>query len=183
MTLWTKKWLQRHEAKRSISWAKTLQQYRLMEKSELYTQRFFPELRIFTIGDLHLGHANIIKYCCRPFLFKDVREMDRVLIRNWNFTVKPEDYVYYLGDLTLSNVDPNKYLNKLNGKKALIRGNHDKYLANTVDDLVRNIDGIDLLFIHDPKDKPTDFNGWTIHGHVHNNRLMRYPFLIRMTKQ
>ena len=34
------------------------------------------------ISDLHLGHANVIKFDGRPFA--DVDEMDRMLIEMWN---------------------------------------------------------------------------------------------------
>ena len=50
----------------------------------------------FVIGDLHLGHGNIIRYCARPFSTKNVDEMDDVLVRNWNYCVKPTDRVYFL---------------------------------------------------------------------------------------
>ena len=43
-------------------------------------------------ADLHFGHANIIKFCNRPF--KSVEDMDKTLIRNWNETVQPDDEIY-----------------------------------------------------------------------------------------
>ena len=51
---------------------------------------------LFFTSDLHLGHANIIRYCDRPFA--NVGEMDAELIRRWNETVGEEDVVYFLGD-------------------------------------------------------------------------------------
>ncbi len=36
----------------------------------------------FFTSDHHFGHANIIRFCNRPF--EDVQEMDRVMIERWN---------------------------------------------------------------------------------------------------
>lgn len=54
-------------------------------------------------SDLHLGHANIIRYCDRPFA--DVREMNDELIRRWNETVSSDDEVWVLGDVALYQGD------------------------------------------------------------------------------
>lgn len=83
----------------------------------------------FFIADLHFGHANIIKYCRRPFA--DVREMDRKLMRRWNLAVSPDDDIYILGDFTLLKPSlAEGLLLSLNGHKHLITGNHD-YFART----------------------------------------------------
>jgi len=80
---------------------------------------------IFFIADMHLGHANIIKHCDRPF--SSVEEMDEHLISAWNKSVRPNDSVYILGDLIFrSTASPDSYLSRLRGKKHLILGNHDK---------------------------------------------------------
>ena len=82
---------------------------------------------IFLIADLHLGHANIIRYCSRPFLVSDVREMDHVLIKNWNYTISSLNRIYYLGDLRYGKdaLSALQYRRKLKGCITFIQGNHD----------------------------------------------------------
>lgn len=81
----------------------------------------------FFTADLHFGHANIIKFCQRPW--KTVEEMDAGLIERWNEVVTEQDEVWILGDVAmtgwrqaLSNVS------LLAGRKHLIVGNHDAKL-------------------------------------------------------
>ena len=50
----------------------------------------------YYIADLHLGHANAIRFDNR--LFADVDEMNESLIRSWNSMVTKQDTVYVLGD-------------------------------------------------------------------------------------
>lgn len=83
-----------------------------------------PKSKIFYTSDLHLGHANVIKYDGRPF--ESVDEMDEALIDNWNSVVGRCDTVYVLGDLVWGSTDRwREYIPKLNGYKYLIKGNHD----------------------------------------------------------
>lgn len=80
----------------------------------------------FFTADLHFGHANIIKYCKRPFA--DVAAMDRALIANWNSRVRADDDVWILGDFTMQAAQgANNYLRQLKGRKHLILGNHDNF--------------------------------------------------------
>ena len=81
---------------------------------------------IYLTADTHWGHANIIRFCNRPF--KDVNEMDAALINNWNAVVKPEDTVFHLGDFCWGAA--NTYLSQLKGKIVLIRGSHDERTIN-----------------------------------------------------
>jgi calcineurin-like phosphoesterase family protein len=78
---------------------------------------------VFVTADHHFGHANIIKFCGRPFA--DVREMDRVLVERWNAVVGPEDVVYHLGDFTLTgSLSP--WLERLQfGQLYFVPGGHD----------------------------------------------------------
>jgi len=79
---------------------------------------------MFFTADTHFGHANIIKYCNRPF--RNVFEMDDVLIDNWNSKVGVNDIVYHLGDFCMGN--EKKYLEALHGKIIFIEGSHDKWM-------------------------------------------------------
>jgi len=79
-------------------------------------------------ADTHFGHANIIKYCARPF--KDSVEMNETIISNWNRVVHKDDLVYHLGDFCFSKKSPDtfdNYFRRLNGVIVFVKGNHDKY--------------------------------------------------------
>lgn len=138
--------------------------------------------QVFITSDLHLGHTNIIKYCNRPF--KDVHEMNRTLVYNWNSTISKNDIVYFLGDLAYGrNSSTDSWLHKLNGRITFIKGNHDE--SNSVrmlDHYITEFDGIKLYLTHDPANVPETWNGWLIHGHVHNNSpdhdmQRKYPYI------
>lgn len=79
---------------------------------------------IFFTSDWHIGHANSIKFDNRPFT--DIEHMHRVLINNYNASVKENDICYFLGDIGVSNAEKTKeVISKLKGTKILIAGNHD----------------------------------------------------------
>lgn len=79
---------------------------------------------IWFTSDLHFNHANIIRFCNRPW--KTTEEMDEALISNWNSVVKPNDLIFDLGDFAFADRDKwIKLLEQLNGKHYLILGNHD----------------------------------------------------------
>lgn len=79
---------------------------------------------IWFTSDLHFGHANILKFCNRPWETTD--EMNADLIKNWNSVVKPDDLVFDLGDFAFaSNSKWKDLLSQLNGHHYLILGNHD----------------------------------------------------------
>lgn len=61
-------------------------------------------------------------------LFATAEEMDEWMIEQWNNTVRPKkDEVVILGDFCLGKGErANELLQRLNGKKYLITGNHDK---------------------------------------------------------
>ena len=80
---------------------------------------------IYYIADMHFGHKNVLRFDNRPFA--DTELMDEVLIHNWNERVTDEDTVYVLGDAFWKNEESSvKIIQRLNGHKHLIRGNHDR---------------------------------------------------------
>lgn len=82
-------------------------------------------MEVYLTSDLHFGHKNIIKYENRNY--DSVEEMDIDYIKKWNETVKPEDFIYILGDFSWHKSDKTtEILKQLNGKKVLIVGNHDE---------------------------------------------------------
>jgi len=77
-------------------------------------------------SDFHDWHKNIIRYCNRPF--GSVDDMHNTLVNNWNAIVKPEDEMYFLGDLgmSLSEKTIDDIFASLNCiKKVMCLGNHD----------------------------------------------------------
>ncbi len=143
-------------------------------------------MRKFLIGDLHLDHGNIIEYCGRPF--GSAEEMNDYMVKMWNETVCPRDLVYYLGDVSFGRGcrPPSFWLPRLNGRKVLIKGNHDRSRDlrgfEWYNSLVRSYNGAKFLLIHAPEDAPWDWNGWIIHGHHHDNNLRKYPFIERVNQ-
>ena len=158
--------------------------------------------RFFT-ADLHLGHANIIGYCGRPFASVD--DMNEALVAAWCETVGPGDKVWVLGDFALGDVLGTLLLAELlPGHKVLVPGNHDKCWAgkkkgaerwraeyeavgfHVVDAPVQlKLARQDVLVDHfpykgDSRDKerhaahrPADRGGWLLHGHVHERWRQR----------
>ena len=130
---------------------------------------------IYFTSDLHLGHRAAINMCERPFA--DVEEMNRTLIDNINARVKKHDTLYILGDIAhRCHVDDvNKMIAKINGKKILIKGNHDKkydpsLFEGIYDFLEVNFNGHSISLMHYPMvEWPKSRHGSIhLHGHQHN---------------
>ena len=80
---------------------------------------------IYLTSDWHIGHEKVLEMSNRPF--KDMEHMKRVLINNYNSTVREGDVCYFLGDMGWNRADVlREVIGQLNGTKILIQGNHDK---------------------------------------------------------
>lgn len=90
----------------------------------------------YFISDTHFGHDKIRGYSNRNF--SSVQEMDEAMIKNWNTLVKPEDTIWHLGDVAFMKYPEFKSLVwRLNGKKNLVLGNHDKMIIENKNELLR----------------------------------------------
>lgn len=86
-------------------------------------------MSVYFTSDEHFGHANIIKFCNRPFTGVD--DMQEKLIENHNNVVKAGDRVYHLGDMfwrTTSDAQAISILSRLNGQHYYILGNHEEVI-------------------------------------------------------
>jgi calcineurin-like phosphoesterase family protein len=89
---------------------------------------------IYFTADTHFNHSNVINLCGRPF--DSIEQMNAVLIENWNSCVTGQDEIYILGDFIFrkNGEKANEIIRKLNGKKYLIRGNHDRFIDSSTFD-------------------------------------------------
>lgn len=152
--------------------------------------------KIFIISDTHFNHANIIRYCNRPF--KSVEEMNNTMIKNWNRVVSDQDIVYHLGDVWMTG-NP-ELLYNLKGRKRLIVGNHDE-LKNPILHKVfqkismwRMFPEYGVLLTHVPVHESSLYRGATsneknpsqlinIHGHIHDNPSPKGPYRCACVEQ
>ena len=90
-------------------------------------------MKTYVTSDLHFGHTNIMKFCpvTRARFNNDVSYMNETMIKEWNEIVNPEDTVYILGDVAfLPASKAMVIMQRLNGTKILIEGNHDRKALN-----------------------------------------------------
>ena len=138
---------------------------------------------IFFISDTHFGHANMITFLnydgtrMRPF--DSVEECDELMIENWNKIVKPNDRILHLGDIVYKCKNRDEIMQRLNGEKILIKGNHDRdqlgWYMKYFKDIrgTHHIDGNYLLghFPIHPDSKGRFVR--QLHGHIHAQTVMR----------
>lgn len=146
----------------------------------------FDKDKLFFTSDTHFFHKNIIKYCERPF--DCVEEMNEELVKNWNSVVPEDGVVFHLGDvsLTASPRELKSLLDRLNGTKHLIIGNHENDALSKQDirEIWKGIHDVAEIFIKDEEITYGEqhivmchypmivWNGshrgsWQLFGHVH----------------
>ena len=128
-------------------------------------------------------HANIIRFCNRPFA--SVEEMNEGIIERWNKSVKPTDTVWSLGDFAFCQYDQIvSILRRLNGNIHMVLGNHDMNIqknrkALLDEGLVKEIrdykelkpDGNTICMFHYPQRtwNKAHYGSWHLFGHVHGS--------------
>lgn len=85
----------------------------------------------FVYSDPHFDSERIIELGKRPF--QNVHEMNQQLIQNYNNVITKYDICYWLGDVMYgaSKEKVASLLRRLNGRKYLILGNHDRNHSET----------------------------------------------------
>jgi len=147
---------------------------------------------IYFSSDHHFYHKNIIRFSKRPF--KDVDEMNEVMIERWNEKVSPTDTVYYLGDLAFraGKQSTKSVLERLNGKIHLIEGNHEhdalrnKWRFDSIQGILHikvpdtdargGIQKITLCHYSMQVWKDSHYGSWGLYGHSHGSLDEREGF-------
>lgn len=136
---------------------------------------------VFLVSDTHFGHAGVCHFLrddgtkLRPW--DDPDEMDEAMIERWNSVVRMNDKVYHLGDVVI-NRKALKTLERLNGDKVLIKGNHDIFKLEDYTPYFRDIRSYHVLsgmiMSHIPVHEESIARfGVNIHGHLHSNRVKK----------
>lgn len=86
---------------------------------------------VFATSDTHFGHERNLVLSNRPFA--TIEEHDECLISNWNSVVPTDGLTFIVGDAFLGDRLRlmHAYLPRLNGRKILVSGNHDKTFAGS----------------------------------------------------
>lgn len=135
---------------------------------------------VFLISDTHFGHQKACEFLnndgskMRPW--DNSEEMNEAMVKNWNSVVGPKDKVYHLGDVVIGRKHL-KTLERLNGDKVLIRGNHDIFKLVDYLPYFRDIRAVhkldDFVMSHIPI-HPDSLGRYkaNVHGHLHSNKVM-----------
>lgn len=160
-------------------------------------------MSVYLISDTHFDHENIIDYCNRPFDSLD--EMENRIVNNWNSRVSYGDNILFGGDLAMAPAGKAaSYSERLSGNMVVLMGNHDSFskwkapfpvLESKYFQYNYYGEEYEFYYSHWPEgysennqrndnrkepeysNPPEWFDGWNIHGHVHNNDLSNYPFV------
>jgi calcineurin-like phosphoesterase family protein len=126
-------------------------------------------------ADWHLGE-NRFELMARPF--ESINEHVYTLVENHNAVVKPEDMVIMNGDVCYQKAPEwLEHVSHFNGKKILIRGNHDRVLTDEqlkpyFEEIIPDgggiemvIEGIPCYITHYPTEGRKDL--FNLVGHIH----------------
>lgn len=135
----------------------------------------------FFIADTHFSHQGVCEFLredgSKLRHWDNAAEMDEELVKNWNEFVRPCDKVYHLGDVAIKH-QALKILERLNGDKVLIKGNHDIHKLRHYTPYFRDIRAYHvmdkIIFSHIPvhHDSKGRFRA-NVHGHTHARRVKK----------
>ncbi len=134
---------------------------------------------IFFTADFHLSHKNILNYCNRQF--KNIEDMNRTILQNLEESIRTNDVLYFLGDLTFKEKMAHEFFEKFSDIEVEIHfiiGNHDsksvikivqEYCASVGHLKNIQIEGQHITLSHYPMLvwHKSHFNSWQLFGHSH----------------
>jgi len=155
--------------------------------------------KIWFTADLHHGHPKIVEICNRPVyidkkefkgpsLISNLEYKDLLNYRHNEWLIKDvinkyvnnKDQLYILGDISMAKrTEAEKFVDRLNGNKFLILGNHDKNLKNSTRfsqiTQIKNFNfsrydiNIHIVLCHYPMTswERRIHGSWHLFGHVH----------------
>lgn len=138
----------------------------------------------YFITDTHFGHENILKFKRAdgtPLrIFNSIEDHDEHIIQEWNKTVNPNDKVYHLGDVAMARRHIQTAA-RLNGRKVLIRGNHDIFKIKDYLGIFDDVRSYKIypehgfIFSHIPVHEGQLSGRFKInfHGHLHANLVTK----------
>jgi calcineurin-like phosphoesterase family protein len=111
--------------------------------------------------------------------FSSIEEHDEHIIAQWNSVVNKRDVTYILGDMTMEKSSPYPLLDRLNGLKHVVLGNHDRrqdvpHLLQYVESVGGMIQYKGIILTHcpiHPSELEYRFNK-NIHGHIHDKQVV-----------
>jgi len=135
---------------------------------------------VWLYSDPHFGHHGVCRFLRNDGVTKlrpwdDPAEMDEDMVTWYNECVRPNDKIYFLGDVVI-NRKALSTLHRLNGDKVLIKGNHDIFKLHEYTAHFRDIRGYhvmnNIILSHIPvhPESKGRFKA-NIHGHTHANRV------------
>lgn len=126
------------------------------------------------IGCLHLGH----KWAAEIRGFDNIDDYHKHFIKQWNSVVHKKDLTYILGDVTMETSEHYHILDKLNGRKKVILGNHDK--GKHIPELLKYVEEVSgpvhykgFWLTHIPvHPQELTFVKGNIHAHIHHEQVV-----------
>lgn len=128
------------------------------------------------ISDLHINDPAIFDW--RP-QFSTHEEMNDYLVERWNRKVTDDDDITIIaGDIGYCHPKTVSVLNQLNGRKILVKGNHDiewgvaLYNCGCFDGVFEFLTMKGILVAHIPDERLDSQKYYYIHGHHHRYDML-----------
>ena len=165
----------------NISWNNTLQA--TVESTIQFLNK--QTKKYWFTSDTHFSQIRTLELSKRPF--KDVEEMDNVIINNWNKKINNSDIIYHLGDFGNPEI-----IKCLNGAEInIVPGNYDN--EHVLKELKKDsrvkilelghiiqVDDIKLKLFHEPLQCLPEItnlfpneNDFILFGHIHNTQKIK----------